>query len=85
MRLIGEKSEGRLIGRRKKMRHDHDLFDLVPGPAFPGFGWGFRLWMLFCILVAVSVLGGLGYAVFWGLSIAERAVEQSETHQVDRP
>jgi len=27
-------------------------------------------------------MGGIGYAIWWGLSIAERAVETQETHQV---
>lgn len=70
------------------MRHDPDLFDLIPKPRlsmFKFFGVGFGLWFAFCLLMGLATMGALGYAVWWGLSIAERAVEQNETHQVEQP
>lgn len=43
----------------------------------------FWLWGAFCLLMGLATLGGIGYAIYWGLSIAERAVDGGqETHQV---
>lgn len=43
-----------------------------------GFSKFFVLWFAFCAVLSLATLGGLGYAIYWGLSIAENAVEQSE-------
>lgn len=46
---------------------------------------GFIIYAVFSLAVSLAIMGGIGYAIYWGLSIAERAVEQDETHQVVDP
>lgn len=43
---------------------------------FDKYQKGFALWFAFCLLMGLGALGGMGYAIYWGLSIAERAVAQ---------
>lgn len=45
---------------------------------FKIFGAGFAVWFVFCLLLSLGMLAGGVYAVYWGLSLAERAVEQNE-------
>lgn len=52
---------------------------------FKFVGGGFILYAVFSLAVSLAVMGGLGYAIYWGLSIAERAVEQGDSHQVEQP
>jgi len=60
-------------------RSNSALENLTPKISlFKVFGVGFMAWFIFCLLLGLATLGGLGYAVYWGLSLAERAVEQSE-------
>ena len=42
----------------------------------------FGLWFVFCLMLGLASLGGIGYAIYWGLSIAQQAVDQQETHQL---
>lgn len=46
------------------------------------FFGGFVLWFAFCLMLGLASLGGIGYAIYWGLSIAQQAVDQQETHQL---
>ena len=41
------------------------------------FFFSFAGWFIFCAVLSIASLVGLGYAVYWGLGIAETAVEQS--------
>ena len=46
---------------------------------------GFRffwLWFAFCLMLGLASLGGIGYAIYWGLSIAQQAVDGQTTHQL---
>lgn len=42
------------------------------------FFYGFAGWFILCAVLGIASLVGLGYAVYWGLSIAETAVEQTD-------
>ncbi len=37
-------------------------------------GAGFGLWFVFCGLMSLVTIVGLGYAIYWALTIVERAV-----------
>ncbi len=37
-------------------------------------GLAFSAWFVFCLLLSLGSLGGIAYAIYWALTIAERAV-----------
>lgn len=42
------------------------------------------IWVTFSLVLGLAALGSLGYAIYWGLSLAERAVDNAAptTHQL---
>ncbi len=43
------------------------------------FGGAWLAWMLLCCVLSGAMISGIGYAIYWGLSLAERAVEVQES------
>jgi len=52
------------------------------GGIFGAVGTIWLAWALFCCVLSGTVLCGVGYAIYWGLSLAERAVEVHERGEV---
>lgn len=52
------------------------------GKAVGLIGGGFALWMAFCLFLGLASMAGVGYAIYWGLSIAQQAVDQNAPTQV---
>lgn len=55
----------------KKMDGDTKLFSTI----FASFGLLWIVAVVVSCVLSASIIGGIGYALYWGLSIADRAVE----------